>query len=195
MTAPAQLLIGDVNDFHPVTDWPAYAAFSPVLIAKATQGTGFVANTFHAMRSGAAQHGLQAFGMYHFFEPGQDPVAQAKHAVQTVGTLGAHPLEWLILDVEAGDDMAAYHQFCEYADQALGRRTWLYGGRQLTAQQTSRPRWIARYYDQRPDPAGQPGIGEVLWQFADSYAVPGVGAGDCSVYHGTVEQFLTVVRG
>lgn len=188
------LLIGDVNDFHPVTDWAAYAAFSPVLVAKATQGTSFVAQTFGAMRQGAAHAGLQAFGMYHFYEPGVDPVAQAKHAVATIGRLASNPVEWLILDVETGDDMTSYHAFCAYADEALGRRTWLYGGRQLTAQQTSRPRWIARYYDQRPDPAGQPGIGETLWQFADSYAVPGVGSGDCSVYRGTVEQFLAVVQ-
>lgn len=189
------LLVADVNDAHTVTDWAAYRAFSPVLIAKATQGTSFVSPAFPAQRTGAAHAGLAAFGMYHFWQPGEDPVAQAKHAVATVGALRAAPLEWLILDVESGDDMASYHAFCAYADAALGRRTWLYGGRQLTAAQTSRPRWIARYYDERPDPAGQPGIGEVLWQFADSYAVPGVGAADCSVFHGTVEQFLAVVRG
>lgn len=189
------LLIGDVNDFHPVTDWGAYATFSPVLIAKVTQGTSFVAETFAAMRAGAAKARLQAFGMYHFWQPGADPVAQAQHAVATIGALKAAPLEWLILDVETGDDMAGYHAFCEHADAALGRRTWLYGGQQLTAAQTSRPRWIARYYDQTPDPAGQPDIGEALWQFADAYPVPGVGTGDCSVYRGDAAAFLAAVRG
>lgn len=189
------LLIADVNDAHTVTDWPAYAAFSPVLIAKATQGTSFVSTTFAAQRAGAAQAHLAAFGMYHFWQPGDDPVAQAEHAVATIGSLRSTPLEWLILDVESGDDIGSYHAFCEYADAQLGRRTWLYGGRQLTAAQTTRPRWIARYYDEKPDPAGQPDIGEVLWQFADSYAVPGVGAADCSVFHGTVEQFLAKVKG
>ncbi|HWL36171.1 MAG TPA: GH25 family lysozyme [Frankiaceae bacterium] len=190
----ASLLIGDVNDFHPVTGWAAYAAFSPVLIAKATQGTSFVATTFEAARAGAAKSGLKAFGMYHFWQPGQDPVAQAQHAVATIGKLSNAPVEWLILDVETGDDMGAYHQFCEHADAALGRRTWLYGGQQLTAAQTTRPRWIARYFDQTPNPAHAPGIGEVLWQFADAYAVPGVGTADCSVYRGDVAQFLAVVE-
>lgn len=106
----ASLLIGDVNDFHPVTEWTAYAAFSPVLIAKATQGTSFVATTFASARAGAANAGLKAFGMYHFWQPGQDPVAQAQHAVATIGKLSDAPVEWLILDVETGDDMAAYHQ-------------------------------------------------------------------------------------
>lgn len=186
------LLIADVNDAHTVTDWGAYATFSPVLIAKATEGTSFVSPLFAAQRAGAAKAGLKAFGIYHFWSPGVDPVAQAKHCVATVGKLHDKPLEWLVLDVEQGDDMAAYHQFCVHADQALGRKTWLYGGTQLTAAQTPRPRWIARYYDQRPDPAGQPDIGEVLWQFADSYPVPGVGAADCSVYHGDVAQFVAL---
>ena len=187
----ADLLIGDVNDFHPVTDWPAYAHFSPVLIAKATQGTSFVATTFEQSRNGAADAKLQAFGMYHFFQPGEDPVAQANFAVATVKELRDSPREWLVLDVETGTDIAAYHAFCETADAALGRRTWLYGGQQLTAAVTTRPRWIARYYDQTPNPAGQPGIGEVLWQFADTYAVPGVGPADCSVFRGDVAEFLT----
>lgn len=188
------LLIGDVNDFHPVTDWPAYARFSPVLIAKATQGTSFVASTFAETRAGAAKAGLQAFGMYHFWQPGQDPVAQAEHAVATIGHLASKPLEWLVLDVETGTDFAGYHAFCAHADAALGRRTWLYGGQQLTAAVSPRPRWIARYYDQTPDPAHAPGIGEALWQFADAYAVPGVGQGDCSVYRGDVAAFLGLVR-
>jgi GH25 family lysozyme M1 (1,4-beta-N-acetylmuramidase) len=189
------LLIGDVNDAHTVTGWAAYAAFSPVLIAKATQGTGFVSPTFEAQRAGAAAARLQAFGIYHFWQPGADPVAQAEHAVATIGTLRTEPLEWLILDVETGDDMADYHAFCVRADAALGRTTWLYGGEQLTAAATARPRWIARYYDQTPDPAHAPGIGEVLWQFADAYPVPGVGPADCSVYRGDVAAFLAVARG
>ena len=190
----SDLLIGDVNDAHPVTGWAAYTAFSPVLIAKATQGTTFVASTFAEHRAGAAQHGLRAFGMYHFWQPGDDPVAQAEHAVATVGSLRDAPLEWLVLDVESGTDMADYHAFCVHADAALGRTTWLYGGQQLTAASTPRPRWIARYYDQTPDPAHAPGIGETLWQFADAYAVPGVGAADCSVYRGDVAAFEAVVR-
>jgi GH25 family lysozyme M1 (1,4-beta-N-acetylmuramidase) len=189
-----ELLIGDVNDAHTVTDWTAYRAFSPVLIAKATQGTSFVAPTFAAQRSGAAIHGLQAFGIYHFWQPGDDPVAQAEHAVATIGALRTEPLEWLILDVETGDDMAGYHAFCTHADAALGRTTWLYGGGQLTAAATPRPRWIARYVDQTPNPADAPNIGEVLWQFADAYAVPGVGTADCSVHFGDAASFLGIVH-
>lgn len=189
------LLLADVNDAHTVTNWTEYAAFSPVLIAKATQGTSFVAPTFAAQRAGAAKAGLKAFGMYHFWQPGDDPVAQAEHAVATIRKLADTPLEWLILDVETGNDMSDYHAFCVHADAALGRRTWLYGGEQLTAAETPRPRWIARYYDQTPNPAHAPDIGETLWQFADSYAVPGVGPADCSVYRGDLAGLEAVIRG
>lgn len=187
------LLIADVNDAHPVTDWGKYAAFSPVLIAKATQGTTFVAPTFAEHRAGAAKAGLKAFGMYHFWQPGDDPLAQAEHAVATIGSLRAEPLEWLVLDVESGTDMADYHAFCLHADAALGRTTWLYGGQQLTAAATARPRWIARYYDQTPNPAHAPDIGETLWQFADTYPVPGVGPADCSVYRGALAGLEKVI--
>lgn len=187
--------MADVNDAHTVADWGAYAAFSPVLIAKATEGTSFVSPLFEAQRAGAQAQRLAALGLYHFWDPGYDPVAQAEHFVATVGSLRAAPLEWAILDVESGDDMASYHAFCEHVDAALHRTTWLYGGAQLTAAATPRPRWIARYYDQTPNPAYAPGIGESLWQFADAYAVPGAGAGDCSVYYGDLAGFLALVRG
>jgi GH25 family lysozyme M1 (1,4-beta-N-acetylmuramidase) len=188
------LLIADVNDAHPVQNWAQYATFSPVLIAKMSQGTTFVANTFAQHRSGAAHAGLQAFGMYHYWQPGDDPVAQAQHAVATAGSLHAKPLEWLILDVETGTDFAGYHAFCQHADAALGRTTWLYGGQQLTSATTTRPRWIARYYDQTDNPAHAPAIGEVLWQFSDEYAVPGVGAADCSVYRGAVADLVAFLH-
>ena len=188
------LLIADVNDAHTVTDWKAYAAFSPVLIAKATQGTTMVSSTFAAQRAGAAQAGLAAFGIYHYWQQGDDPVAQARHAVATVGELRAKPLEWLILDVEGGTDFADYHAFCAYADKALGRTTWLYGGQQLTAAVSQRPRWVARYYDYTDNPAHAPNIGEALWQFSDRYAVPGAGPADCSVYRGGAADLTAFLR-
>jgi GH25 family lysozyme M1 (1,4-beta-N-acetylmuramidase) len=190
----ADLLVADVNDDHPVTNWPEYAKFSPVLIAKMTQGTTFVAPTFAEHRAGAEKAGLAAFGAYHFWQPGDDPVAQAELAVRTLGSLRAKPLEWLILDVETGTDFADYHAFCAHADAALGRTTWLYGGAQLTPAVTKRPRWIARYYDYTDNPAHAPGIGEVLWQFSDKYAVPGVGAADCSVYRGTAAELTAYLK-
>ncbi|HEU0131787.1 MAG TPA: GH25 family lysozyme [Mycobacteriales bacterium] len=191
------LLIADVNNARIVTDWAAYKAFSPVVIAKMTQGTSYLAPSFAKHRAGAAKAGLRAFGAYHFWEPGEDPVAQAKNAVRAIGTLASAPLEWLILDVETGDDFDAYEAFCKTADAALGRLTWLYGGRQLQGKLPHRPRWVARYKDQTPNPKWQPDIGEVLWQFTDQYPVPGVtpSSADCSVYRGTADDLITFIRG
>jgi GH25 family lysozyme M1 (1,4-beta-N-acetylmuramidase) len=191
------LLIVDVNNARRVVDWPAFAAFSPVTIAKMTQGATFLAKSFAPHRDGAAAHGIRAFGAYHFWEPGHDPIAQAENAVKALGALRDAPLEWLILDVETGEEFAAYEAFCRHADAALGRLTWLYGGRQLKGVMPHRPRWVARYKDHTPNPKNQPGIGEALWQFTDKHPVPGVkpATADCSVFRGTADDLITLIRG
>lgn len=189
------LLICDVNNSRPMKDWQAYAAFSPVLIAKMTEGKTFLAPTFAGHREGARKAGLRAFGAYHFWSPGVDPIVQARNAVKALGTLRDDPFEWLILDVETGTEFEAYDAFCDFADAKLGRVTWLYGGRQLKDHAPHRPRWVARYFDHTPNKTKQPGIGETLWQFSDRFAVPGVGSADCSVYRGTADQLLAFLTG
>jgi lysozyme len=193
----SDLLICDINNARRVKDWTAFSGFSPITIAKMTQGTGFLAKSFAPHRDGAAEAGLKAFGAYHFWEPGDDPVAQAKNAVKALGTLRDAPLEWLILDVETGTEFEAYETFCKVADAELGRITWLYGGRQLKGIMPHRPRWVARYKDHTPNPKHQPGIGEVLWQFTDKHPVPGVKpeTADCSVYRGSADDLVTFIRG
>lgn len=192
----ADLLIADVNNDHPVRDWAKYTAFAPILIAKMTEGVDFLAPTFPKHREGAQQHGLRAFGTFHFWIKGDDPIAQARNAVKALGTLRDDPLEWLMLDVEQGTDFAQYEEFCRFTDEKLGRITWMYGGHQLKDHAPHRPRWIARYPKGfKPDPAHQPGINETLWQFSDREPVPGIGDCDCSVYRGTADQLVTFIRG
>lgn len=189
------LLICDVNNSRPMKDWQSYAAFSPVVIAKMTEGRTFLAPTFAGHREGARKAGLRAFGAYHFWTPGVDPIVQARNAVKALGRLRDDPFEWLILDVETGTEFAAYERFCDVADAELGRVTWLYGGRQLKDHAPHRPRWVARYFDHTPNKRKQPGIGETLWQFSDRFAVPGVGNADCSVYRGTADELLAFLTG
>lgn len=195
MRGVADLLIADVNNHHPVKNWAQYKAFSPVLIAKMTEGKTFLAPTFAKHREGARKHKLRAFGAYHFWSPGVDPIAQARNAVKALGTLADDPFEWLVLDVETGEEFEAFEAFCQHADAKLGRITWLYGGKQLKGKMPHRPRWVARYFDHTPNPAKQPGIGEVLWQFTDRFEVPGVGPADCNVFRGTAEQFMETLTG
>jgi hypothetical protein len=195
VNAVPDLLICDVNNSHPMKDWDAYAAFSPVVIAKMTEGKTFVAPTFAKHREGARKNGMRAFGAYHFWSPGVDPILQARNAVKALGMLRDDPFEWLILDVETGTEFEAYDAFCEFADAKLGRVTWLYGGRQLKDHAPHRPRWVARFFDHTPRKSKQPGIGETLWQFSDRFAVPGVGNADCSVYRGSADELLAFLTG
>lgn len=193
----SDLLIADVNNAHHVVDWDRFAAFSPIAIAKATEGVDFVGPTFAGHREGARKHGLKAFGIYHFWIHGDDPVKQAENALRVVGSLRDDPLEFFALDVERGTDFEAYEVFCRHVDARLGRITWMYGGHQLKDHAPHRPRWIARYFDHTPNPQHAPGIGEVLWQFTDKHPVPGVheGTADCSVFRGSADALVTFIRG
>jgi peptidoglycan hydrolase-like protein with peptidoglycan-binding domain len=40
--------------------------------------------------------------------------------------------------------------------------------------------------------SGEPGVPYILWQFSDSYLVPGVGAADCSMFRGSVEELAAL---
>jgi hypothetical protein len=192
----SDLLIADVNNSFPVRDWAQYKAFSPILIAKMTEGVDFLAHTFAGHREGAKEHGLKAFGAFHFWIPGRDPVEQARNAVGALGTLRDDPVEWLFCDVEQGTDFEAYEEFCRFADERLGRVTWMYGGAQLKDHAPHRPRWIATYRIPRTTAIHRaPDVGETLWQFDDGHPVPGVGNCDCSIYRGTADQLVTFIRG
>jgi len=197
----ADLLLADVNNGHPVTDWVKYREFSRAIIAKMTEGETFLAPTFPTHREAAKEHGMLVFGAYHFWTPGADPIKQAKNAVRALGEMRRDPLEFLLLDVEGGSDFDEYVAFCEHTDAELGTLTWMYGGHQLKDFAPHRPRWIARFFDHTPNAAHAPGIDEVLWQFTDRHFSPGVDPGrkntgnDCSVFRGTVEQLHAFIAG
>jgi lysozyme len=84
---PSQVVEGiDVFDGQGVIDWPAVAdagvAFAYI---KATQGTYNAQSTFAENWAGAARAGVRR-GAYHFFDPTEDGVAQARWFLSTVGT-------------------------------------------------------------------------------------------------------------
>lgn len=98
-----------------------------LLIHKATQGTGFVDDTFAPRRAAAAQVSM-LFAAYHFCD-GSAPAAQAAHFLSIVGDASKTPLA---LDAEKNASQVTIQQTIELADaiaQKIGRRLdWLYMG-------------------------------------------------------------------
>jgi len=74
----------DVSHHNGQVDWPAvYKAGARFALIKATEGTSYVDGQLRTNLLAARQAGLYV-GLYHYFQPGEQPVAQANHLLQTV---------------------------------------------------------------------------------------------------------------
>lgn len=189
------IVFADVSRHQGAVNWAAYAAAAGSTdpnglirvaagICKATDGTTWVDPQFAVNRT-AMRKQLQVRGYYHYFEAADDPVVQAKFFAQTVGRL--QPGEFAVLDVEQDTQSAKHEQFCAEVDRLSGGRCWIYGGMSVPNPQ-ERPFWVARYpANGHPDPALEPSVAHVLWQFSSTGAFPGVqGVVDLNVHRGTL---------
>lgn len=194
------IVFADVSRHQGTIDWTAYAhaagttdpnglTRAAAAICKATGGTATSGGTswvdpLFAANRAAMRKTLQLRGYYHFLQPDADAVAQAKFFAQTVGRLQSG--EFAVLDVEQDANATKHEQFCVTVDRLVGGRCWVYGGMTVPNPQ-GRPYWVARYPGSgKPDPALEPSIQHVLWQFSSAGSFPGVPAVvDLNVHRGT----------
>ena len=193
------IVLTDVSRHQGPVDWQAYAAAAgtrhatgltcaPAAVIKATGGTetsggtSWVDTRFAENRL-AMRHLLKVRGYYHFLQIDGDPVAQARHFARVVGPLT--PGEFAVLDVEQDRHADRHEAFCREVDRILGGVCWLYGGKDVPNPH-GRPYWVARYPKSlRPDPAMEPSLPHVLWQFSSQGRFPGVtGDVDLNVHRG-----------
>lgn len=145
-------------------------------------------------------------GVYQFFRPGQDPVAQADRLISAVGQLDDDDLPPVIdVEVTGGMDAATIRQrvqrWVAHVEQELGRRPIIYtgayfwrdsvGGGSTFAQH---PLWIAQYTERCPR-LPSPWRSWAFWQNSDSGSVPGI-VGDVDTNHfdgqmGDLEDLIT----
>jgi hypothetical protein len=117
------------------TNFPITGA---ALIAKATEGTGFVDSAYAGNRSRTVSKGLP-FAGYHFLRGDSDPVAQAKHAFAVIGKTPA------MADVEKADD-GSYPTWAQ--TKAFFTAYWGLGG---VMHLGYIPRWFWEDYWHSPD--------------------------------------------
>jgi lysozyme len=178
----------DVSHAQGVVDWAQVAAAGKAFaFAKATQGLTVVDPQFAANWSGIKAAGLVR-GAYHFFQPGDDPTAQAQHFLATVqledGDLPP------VLDFETAKESA--QGTVEAAQQLLADvATWLQAVQAATGLTCllytgpgfwnafgdhdfgSYPLWVAEYGVAAPKPVDGWATW-TFWQYSETGTVDGV---------------------
>jgi hypothetical protein len=100
--------------------------------------------------------------------------------------------EYVIADIEegAGNQQARWLAWAEVIHGELGFAPGNYAGEYFAESAGLTPvDWIAAYQPVAPT------VPHKLWQFSDSYNVPGVGVADCSRYLGTIAELRALAFG
>jgi hypothetical protein len=186
----AGTLLSDVSEWEPDIADAAYLAWSRAVAVRAMYGTTVDRAWYGGARRDDLHAGGVAFlGLYQYLTAGQDAAVQAHALVSLLGNLrqGEKP----ICDIEEGppgEQAARWRQWSAVITSAYGQAAepWLYAGLDFAAAAGLDPQWEAAYRNTEP-----PG-NHVLWQFSETYPVPGVGIADCSLYHGTIGELAAL---
>jgi Glycosyl hydrolases family 25 len=184
---PGVVLMADFSEFQPDIADATYLRWSKAAIFRALYGTRVDKAWFGGARRDALHAGGARFIGIYAYITGQDITAQAKALISLIGHL--RPGEKLIADIEEGgfNQQARWVTWAKTINAALGDPPWDYSGLNYAAAHGLQPvTWVAAYGTREPDPPHQ------LWQFTDSFNVPGVGTADCSVYHGTIDDLAAL---
>ena len=190
---PGVVLLADISEFQPDVNDAMYLAWSRAVIIRAAYGA------FHddrAWRGGLRRDllhsgGVKFLGIYQYVVAGQDTAAQAREFCRLIGAPRAG--EYYIADIEegAGNLRAVWNTWTTEVVSNLGAvPLGSYSGRFFARDHGLAPvDWIASYGTAEPP---EP---HLLWQFSDSFQVPGVGRCDCSVFHGSIDQLAAHAYG
>jgi lysozyme len=177
-------------DFEAARRWGLWG-----VIAKATEGTGYIDPTYEEARHGAVSAGL-LFGSYHFFRPGQ-----VKEQVELFLSVADHN-GLLCLDHEdAGCSVEDVKEFMQLVEEKTGQCPVLYSGHLIKDQLGDKMDqylagtrlWLAQYSD---EPEVQKSWDTYwLWQYTGDgkgpspHDVPGLGEDmDINSWAGTHEE-------
>ncbi len=147
---------------------------------KATQGTDFIDPTYHEHVE-ALQTTRLLHGAYHYFQPNQDPIAQAQFFVSQVQDKEHILPPMLDVEVSMGVDPEALQKSVQawlaYIHKALNCRPVLYSYGDfwlayLGENFNQYPFWLADYATKPNFPKGLKNWR--LWQYTDKGQVPGI---------------------
>lgn len=171
---------------------------------RVSDGLSFVDPKFEQNWIGAKEAGVIR-GVYQFFRPARDPIAQAELLLEKMGELEDGDLP-PVIDVEAVDGQTptqiatGVRLWIETIEAATGRKPIIYSGKYFwndhvkTTEFSDYPFWIAQYGPTCPDLP-------VAWnewlffQTSSSGIIPGiVGDVDTNLFNGSLEELLEFVN-
>jgi lysozyme len=189
----------DVSVYQGNIDWPAVKGSGiDFAIARVSDGS------YHDTKFDQNWPGMKAAGLirgvYQFFEPGQDPSAQADLVIQKVGMLGPGDLP-CVLDVEAtggqsaGTIAANIHTWFDKITAGTGKKPFIYTGKYFWKDNVGSnpdfvdtPLWLAAYVSPCPN-TPDPWTSWTMWQYSSTGSIPGIsGNVDLDEYNGTLDD-------
>ncbi len=209
----------DVSYYQPTINWSTVAAdgivFAFIRVSDGDPATGGVYDTsFQSHWAGAQAAGIIR-GVYQYFRPSDDPIAQADLLISEIGgamTPGDLPP---VLDAEADDGhtpaqvAAAYAQWMNRIETELGVTPIIYTGKYFwqdsvgSSAFSSYPLWHAAYPGTWT-PSSCPNIADqwtawAFWQYSSSGRVDGVGSAntnvDVNVFNGDLAALQALTFG
>lgn len=183
-------LLADVSEFQSSIADAQYLAWSRAIVIRAMYGAAHDDRAWYGGQRRDLLHagGARFVGVYAYLVAGQPGARQARAFHSLVGAI--RPGEVFIADFEEGsrtvlEDWRA--EMLALYGQAIRPYLWTYTGLYFGEAQSVLPvEWIAAYGQ------SEPGTPHKLWQFTDSYQVPGVGTCDASVFHGSIDQLAAL---
>jgi lysozyme len=176
----------DVSVYQGSINWGAVkAAGKDFAICRISDGTGTNDTTFAANWAGIKNAGMVR-GAYQFFEPGEDPTAQANLVISKVGVLGNGDLP-VVADVEVSGGQSAatlnahLQTWLNAVEAGTGKRPMIYTSPGLWSSLSGSsgfggyPLWVANWGVTCPSlPTGWSSF--KFWQYSDAGSVSGIPA-------------------
>jgi peptidoglycan hydrolase-like protein with peptidoglycan-binding domain len=190
-------LLGDQSEFQPNIADSAYVAWSRADIIRAMYGDAHDDNAWYggARRADLWKAGIKWLGIYQYIVATQDAATQAQALVKLLGPLRKGG-EMVIADIEEGSGSQGgrldawrnvIHEAYPWIAETPVGHAWCYSGEYFAQTHGLALDWVAAYG------TSEPSMPHRLWQFTDSYNVPGVGRSDCSLFHGTVDNMIELI--
>ena len=182
--------LADVSEFQPDIDDAAYVKWSHGIMIRALYGDAHVDGAWFggARRADLHAAGIRFLGIYQYLVSGQSGTAQAQAFHKLVGPIRNG--EVFVADFEEGPKSmltAWYNEMIALYGAGITNHLWTYTGLNFGRNAGVLPvQWLADYSSTEPSSP------HTLWQFTDSFKVPGVGTCDCNKYKGTMDQLASL---
>jgi hypothetical protein len=187
---PQVTYLGDVSEFQPDIADAAYLAWSKAVGIRAMYGDAHDDAAWYGGQRRALLHagGAKFVAIYQYLVAGQSGAAQARAFHQLVGAI--QPGEVFVADFEEGGKPALtdwYNTMGALYGPGIHPYLWTYSGLYFGSEQGVLPvEWLAAYQ------SAEPATPHKLWQFSETFPVPGVGRCDCNLFHGSIDELAAL---